>query len=66
MEENWIQVFDPNGVRVGNATGEFEASVDLSIQTAGTYLILLADVNGDETRAYSVTLQLLEEAPLGK
>jgi PKD repeat protein len=54
-----IQVFDATGTEIGNAINELDAVLDITVPSAGTYLILASDASGDWIGNYSLHLQRL-------
>src|SRR2546430_730854 len=53
-----IELFDSQGRSVADTTAFADAVVDLAL-ASGTYYFLLSDLNGDETGAYGVSLERL-------
>src|SRR2546430_13339621 len=54
-----IELFDNQGRSVTNITAFADAVVDVPLASGGTYYLLLSDLNGDETGAYGVSLERL-------
>src|SRR5437588_389681 len=54
-----IELSDSQGRSVTNITAFADAVLDVPLASGGTYYFLLSDLNGDETGAYGVSLERL-------
>src|SRR5438105_2209258 len=61
-----IELFDSQGRSVTNITAFADAVLDVPLASGGTYYFLLSDLNGDETGAYGVSLDRLNNAANAK
>ncbi|HXF04496.1 MAG TPA: right-handed parallel beta-helix repeat-containing protein [Blastocatellia bacterium] len=59
-----IELFDSTGVRLAQVSGFDAAILDKTLNSSGTYSLLLSDDNGRETGGYGISLQRLND-PVG-
>jgi hypothetical protein len=59
-----IELFNDQGRLIGTQETFGDTIFDVTLETTGTYYLLLSDGNGDESGVYSVTLQRLNP-PIG-